>query len=194
MSTPTRTFARAAVKATMVGVTTYISVFVFRLGWFIPLVVIAGAVVAWVVTGSERRASLNGTVVGVVALLSYLLTAMALFWSLMGQVSYRTLAVTWHDQGKANHTSQSEIFLNFTDFPGHGVSRYSNALRDHLAAGGSRETTVEFEVTSDNWCFRGFHEVRIGGTDLSTLPGIGGDYSVSGDGKGPWESGHWWCR
>lgn len=162
MGTPTTTFARVAVKATMVGVTTYVSVFVFRLGWFISLVAIVGAVSAWVVTGSERRASSNRTVVGVVALLFYVLTTMALSWALTGQVSYRTLAVTWHDQGKANHTAESEIFLEFSDFPGHGVSMYSNALRDHLAAGGSRETTVEFEVTSDNWCLRGFHEVRIG--------------------------------
>ena len=79
MGTPTRTFALAAVKATMVGVTTCVAVFVFRLGWFIPLVVIAGAGAAWVVTGSERRAGLSRTVVGVVALLCYLLTTMALF-------------------------------------------------------------------------------------------------------------------
>lgn len=194
MGTPTRTFALAAVKATMVGVTAYVSVFVFRLGWFIPLVVIAGAVAAWVVTGSERRASVNRIVVGVVALLSYLLTTMALFWALTDQVSYRTLAVTWHDQGKANHTAESEIFLEFSDFPGHGVGMYSNALRDYLAAGGARTTTVEFEVTSDNWCLRGFHEVRIGSlTDLSKLPRADG-YARGGDGKSPWESSHWWCR
>jgi len=177
----------------MVGVTTYASVFIFRLGWFIPLVVIAGAVAAWVFTGSQRRASLNRTIVGAVALLSYLLTTMALFWALTNQVSYRTLAVTWHDQCKANHTAESEIFLEFSDFPGHGVGTYSNALRDHLAAGGSRDTTVEFEVTSDNWCLRGFREVRIGLTDFSRLPRSGG-YSRGVDGKSPWESGHWWCR
>ncbi len=178
----------------MVSVTAYLSMWVFRLGYFIPLVVIAGAGAVWLVTSSERRASLNWAVVGAVALLSYLLATMALFGSLTDQVSYRTLAVIWHDQGNHNHTTESEIFLEFSDFPGQGERMYSNALRDHLAASGSRETTVEFRVTSDNWCFRGYRVVRIGSLrDLRPLHS-GGGYSIGGDGKSPWESSHWWCR
>jgi hypothetical protein len=193
MSTPT-TLAPAAFKAAMVAVTAYVSMSVFRLGYFIPIVVIAGAGAAWVVTRNERRATLNGTVVSAVTLLSYLLATIVLFWGLTGQVSYRTLAVTWHDRGRENHTAESEIFLEFSDFPGHGVGIYSNALRDHLNAVGSRETTVDFEVTSDNWCLRGFHEVGIGSLrDLSMLRRAGG-YSRGGDGKSPWESSYWWCR
>jgi len=117
MTTLKRTFARAAVKATMVAVTTYVSVFTFRLGWFIPFVVFAGAVAAWVVTRTERRVSSNAALLAIVAMTSYLLVIVSLFSALTGQVSYRTFPVTWHDQGPANYTGQAEIYLESKIFP-----------------------------------------------------------------------------
>jgi len=183
----------AAVKATTVGVAMYVSVFAFRLGWFIPVVVLVGAVVVWAVTAGERRIGPRRTV-EVVALLSYLLATAALFWALTSNVSHRTFTVTWHDLGKANFTGESEIFLEFSGFPGHGVGMYSNALRDHLIGSGAPTTTVEFQMTSDNGCLRGFREVRIGRlTDLSKLPRVSG-YARGGSAPGPWESNHWWCH
>jgi hypothetical protein len=194
MGAPTKGFVLSAFKAAIVGIVAYVSVFVFRLGWFIPVIVLLGAVVALLVTAGERRASRRQALRGGVAILSYVFVTSALFWVLTGQVSYRTFEVTWHDYGSANHSGESEVFLEFSGFPGNGVGMYSNALRAHLASTGTPTTTVEFQMTSDNWCLRGFHEVRIGSLrDLSTLPRSGG-YARGGSTPSPWEPTHWWCR
>ena len=120
MRTLIKPVAIAVAKAALVALATYLSVFVFRLGWFIPLVVTGGAVAASLLTGGERRASSYPLAIGIVVVVSYLLMTIALFAALTDQVSYRTFAVAWHDKGKDNHTGESEIFLEFSDFLGMG--------------------------------------------------------------------------
>lgn len=189
-------FGRAAAKGAAVAIGLFICLFVFRLAFFAAIVVLVGVFMTLLVTRRERRVSHLGIRVSGLALAAYGVTMLALYGALTGQHSRRTFEMTWHDNGTANDTGDSEIVFDFVAFPGHSVGVYSTVLRDHLVAKGGTRTEIEFETTAALWCVRGFHEVRIG--DLADLRGLkrsGGYYARgSGVGRSPWDSRHWWCR
>jgi len=176
------------------GCLLFLAVFVFRLGLLLLFVVpIGAALVAAITFLIERRSGQRGLAIAV-AVLSYAVITATLFYTLTDQRSRRTFRMTWHD-GPGSQRGESEVVLEFMDAPGNRVGIYSTALRDHLLATGERRTNVEFEVVSDAWCLRGFHEVRIGDlADLSKLKRVGGYASRTGDAKSPWGSQRWWCR
>ena len=185
----------AAIKGAVVGAATFSCAFVFRLGFFIPIVVLFGALITAVSTTREQRASRRRVKVVTVAVTAYALTILALFGGLTNQVSRRAFEMTWHDNGSANSFGESEIVFEFAEFPGNSIGMFSTPLRDHLLASGGTRTEVEFEVVSDLWCVRGFDETRIG--DLANLSGLkrAGGYARTSDGAPtPWGPQHWWCR
>jgi len=186
-------FASAVVKGAATGCVLFVAVVGFRLG---PLLVfiapLGAAVVAAITLRDQRRSGQSGFGI-VLAVLSYAVVTATLFYTLTNQRSRRTFQMTWRD-GPGSRLGESEVVLEFTDAPGHRVGIYSTALRDHLLATGTAHTEVEFEVVSDVWCLRGFHEVRIGDLDdLSRLKRIGGYASSTGHVQPPWGSPRWWC-
>jgi hypothetical protein len=185
----------AAIKGAAVGAAAFACVFVFRLGFFIPIVVLLGALAALAITTRERRASRRPSRIVAVAVISFALATSALYGALTNQVSRRAFEMTWSDNGSANRYGDSEVVLEFAKFPGNSVGMFSTPLRDHLSASGGTRTEVEFEVVSDVWCVRGFHEVRIGDlADLSKLKRAGGYARRIGSAPSPWGPRHWWCQ
>lgn len=144
------------------------------------------------------------------AVASYLLLTIVLWGGLTDQVSNRTFDMTWRATGSANQAGQAEVRLEFSGYPGHFVDVYGSALRDHLIRRGADRIPVEFQVVSDLWCMRGFHEVRIDHQEPGQIywtAGASGSFSptVMFDHRGeipveinrpsgPWETPHWWCR
>src|SRR5438128_723806 len=86
---------------------------------------------------------------------------------------------------------EPEVVLEFVDFPGNVIGMYSTDLRDHLAGQGSGRVNVEFEVTRDLWCTRGFHENKIG--TLASWRYSDAYAGASGNAPSPWGPTHWWC-
>lgn len=187
-------FGVAVIKAAVVAVAMYVAMSVFRLGWFIPWVVLVGAVIVVAITRKPRLASFWNVTRAGLALLVYLLVTWALFFLLTEQVSHRTYAVTWHDYGAANEIGESEIFLEIHGFPGHGVGFFSDDLRMHLASSGTAEASVEFEVLSENGCVLTHRVLSISGFEDQRVFSQRDSYARSGNRPSPWSSRYLWCR
>ena len=91
----------------------------------------------------------------------------------------------WVDKGSQNQFKESEIELRFVDYPQGSIGIFSNELFNYLRAYRKKYVNVEFEVTSDFGCIRGFHETRIG-----DIKGWKSPWGYSG--AAPW-SDPWWC-
>lgn len=189
------TWLAQAVQAAIIAIAFLLAIFVFRLGWFFPIVAAVGAGVAVLGAGRWRGQRGNRAAAKVVALVSYTLVFATLVWTCVGQRSERTLRAAWHDRGADNSFQEAEVFLEFVDFPGHGVGVYSTALRDQLAEVGTESIQIDFVVTADLGCVRGFHHVRIGHlADSAVINGRGGYAQGGHSGASPWRSDLWWCR
>jgi hypothetical protein len=180
-------------RAAAIAVLTFLCIAVFRLGWFIPLVLALGAIVAVLFAARPSWTAGRRTGPTVVALLVYGLAAVLQFQVLVGRTTQHSLEAVWHDKGSGNPHGEVEVFLEFVAYPGSGIGVYSTALRDELAGGGQRVVSVDFVVTADLGCTRGFRHVRIGPvTDSGILFGKS-SYSRRGGGGSPWAAGWWWC-
>jgi hypothetical protein len=118
-----------------------------------------------------------------------------LVWGLVGNQSVRYFQATWQDHGVSSSRQETEVFLEFVEYPGHGIGVYSTALRDRLTADGAASVRIDFAVTSDLGCVRGFRQIRIGDiVDPAVINGKGG-YARGGQAvRSPWASDFWWCR
>jgi hypothetical protein len=187
-----RNWLAPAIQAAIVAVAFFAAVFIFRLGWFFPLVAAVGAAVAVQIAIRWRGPRSSRATAGVGAFSSYIFVFASLVWALVGQSSSRTFDAVWQDRGAGNPYQEAEVFLELVEFPGHGIGVYSTALRDQLAEVGNAPTQIEFVVTSDLGCVRGFRHVRIGSVaDPAVINGRGGYARGS---SSSWASDSWWCR
>lgn len=186
---------RSAILAAVVAGVCFASIVVFRLGWFFPIVAVAGSVVAAVL--AVRWGASQGSRFGTIActLGSYVVVFAFLVWALVGHESVRSFQATWQDHGVDIARQEADVFIEFVDYPGHGIGVYSTTLRDRLAADGSRSVRIDFAVTTDLGCVRGFRHIRIGDiADPAVINGKGGYARGAPPARSPWVSNFWWCR
>ena len=82
----------------------------------------------------------------------------------VNQTAIREHRMTWEIKPPPpDGTKGAEVVLSFVEFPGHFIGHYSDELAEHLRAGGEKEVTVVFEVTSDYGKVRGYNETEIAG-------------------------------
>ena len=173
----------------------HLLVFYLRLGWFLIIIWAVGIVVAVWITQSERKNQDQKTILLLLTIVIYFLSLAATYKFLLDQKSYRTFSMTWTDKGVNNQFKESEIDLEFVDFPGHHQGVYSNEVSNYLYHTSTKTVPVIFEVTSDFGCLRGFNEIQIG--ELTHWKSIWG-YSSYNEVKGlsrvsPWSNAKWWC-
>src|SRR6187455_558190 len=89
-------FASAAIKGVLTSCLFFATVFIVRLGYFLPIVLPLGAGLAAVVTRGEQRLSGRRAAVIGVAVLAYTLAMALLFRTLTNQTSRETLRMNWH--------------------------------------------------------------------------------------------------
>jgi hypothetical protein len=184
---------RATAKGAAVALALFFGTFLFRIGFLLPIIMFAGVITSIAITLKDQRVSKLGGVVAIIAVVAYATVAVLLFVLLTNQLSRRTFEMTWED-GPGKQRGESEVVLEFAQFPGNRIGIYSNELREHLLGTRNVRTEVEFEVVSDLWCVRGFHEVRIGDlTDLSKLSRVGGYSRGAGNRVSPWGRRPFWC-
>lgn len=183
-----------ALSGIAIACAAFACIVLFRLGWFLVIIIPVGALLSAAVVGRIYRHNrrLVATFAIGMAILSYGSTFTLLWRTLTNQVSHRTFAMTWHVRDDPSG-GRAEVAFEFVDFPGNTIGWYSTALRDHLTASRSSRTDVEFEVQSDAGCVRSFREVRIGDIkDLSNVPHLYGFSSFQGAAS-PWGPRWWWC-
>jgi hypothetical protein len=180
----------AAVQGAIVATVGLLIGFVFRLGFLLPIVWLIGALVTiWLaaMTGGGRRAV-------AVAVASYAIVTIILFYGPTNQQTSRTFEMTWRATGGSNEFRQPELRLEFAAFPGNYVLVYSSALADHLKQTGSATVPVDFIVHSDYWCVGSFELIRINGRGVQELRWLLGAVGSEQGSASPWGTLHWWCR
>ena len=125
-------------------------------------------------------------------LVAYLAIVLAVSSALLGRRSHRVFEMSWSDLGVTRDRTDAEVLLEFTRFPGHVVGIYSTPLRDYVKSLDRPMVEVEFELTRDLGCLRGFHEVRVG--TLQSWRSSGGYAGTHGEPTAsPWGADPWWC-
>lgn len=126
-------------------------------------------------------------------LAGYALAIMLVWNGFFNWQSERTFTMIWYDNGLNNEWQESEIVLQFVDYPQHQIGIYSNELAAYLKTNNLQEVPVSFKVTSDLGCMRGFHQEEIG--SLSNWKSAGGYSQVLSKTTepSPWGARHWWC-
>lgn len=184
-----RTVRAVALRGAIVAVIGFACAWVFRPGLVLPAVVLIGGLVA-ALAAATRKPRL---VAIPVAVASYVVMTAVLYRGLTNQVAVRTFDMTWQPTGSTNAAGETGLRLEFATFPGNFVDVYGTAMRDYLTQRGSDRVPVEFRVTSDLWCVRGFTALRIDGRTGQDVHWIGGGAGSVQGSVSPWGVRHWWC-
>jgi hypothetical protein len=180
-------------KILLLSLVLHLALFYFKLGWFVIYLWLVGGFLAlqitnWAWGNSSRKVG------GILLVLGSYVLAIFLVWNgLFNWQADRIFTMVWADKGLENEWRESEIVLQFADYPQHSIGIYSNELAAYLKSNGATAVQVTFEVTSDLGCMRGFHQKQIGA--LSTWKSAGGYAEVIGKSAepSPWGSRPWWC-
>lgn len=180
-------------RTSLVVCVVVLAIFYLRLGWFLILIWPLGAALALWVSRREIRAHYSRVLAVAIALVAYVATAIGLWQTLVGRESTEVFGMAWLSKGDRGESREAEIVLEFERFPGRYVGMYSNRLRDHLQAAQRRSVEVEFVVTRDFGCTRGFHVTRVG--EFTAMRSVRGGYSgqVGVGGVSPFGEAPWWC-
>ena len=180
-------------KILLLTLVLHLAIFYFRLEWFVIPIWLAGAFLAlWLTKQTWRYAAHK--MVGLLLVLAAYALSVGLVWNgFFNWEAARTFNMVWSDKGLDNEGSESEIVLQFVDYPQHQIGIYSNELAAYLKSTDVQEVQVRFEVTSDLGCMSGFHQEQIGA--LSTWQSAGGYAAVIGETTepSPWWPRRWWC-
>lgn len=180
-------------KILLLTIVLHLAIFYFRLGWFIlPLWLVGAFLVLWLTKQTWQDSSHN--MVGMILVLAGYGLSVVLVWnSFFNWQAERTFNMSWSDKGLGNESQESEIVLQFVDYPQHQIGIYSNELAAYLKSNAVSEVQVRFNVTSDLGCLRGFHQEEIGA--LSEYQTAGGYVAVMGEtpAPSPWGPRRWWC-
>lgn len=182
--------AAVVLKLITLAVLLYLVSFYLRLGLVLPLVCVVGAVLAVVVTAPQWKTAaaprLFGSGVAAVSIACQICV-----FALMTTESVERFWMRPGVTGTLQAAQAGEVVLEFEDFRGNIVALYSDQVADYLAASGQDRVEVEFVVTRDSGCLRGFHETRIGILTSWTTSSAG--HFGSSDGAAPPWSDPWWC-
>jgi len=180
-------------KILLLSIVLHLAIFYFRLGWFVIYIWLVGAFLALQIT-EQTWSNSSHKIVGIILVLAGYALSVVLVWNgLFNWESERTFNMIWYDKGLGNEWKESEIVLQFVDYPQHQIGIYLNELAAYLKSNDVQDVRVRFEVTSDLGCMRGFHQEEIG--SLSKWKSAGGYAAVIGEttGPSPWGPRRWWC-
>lgn len=109
------------------------------------------------------------------------------FGPFVDQTEIREHEMTWSIKPvPSNGMKQSEVVLNFVEFPQYAVGEYSDELAKHLRENAGDRITAKFRVTCDYGKVRGYSVYEIAG--LSGWKSEWGYGSVSGSpDRSPWD-------
>lgn len=180
-------------KILLLNIVLQLAIFYFRLGWFVIPIWLVGAFLALWLTKQTWNDSAHKRLGMILVLAGYGLSVVLVWNSFFNGQAERTFNMVWSDKGLGNEWQESEIVLQFVDYPQHQIGIYSNELAAYLKSNDVQEVQVRFGVTSDFGCVRGFHEERIGA--LSKWKSAGGYAAVMGQtpAPSPWGPRRWWC-
>jgi len=179
-------------RTTLLAVALALAVYYFSLGWFLPVVWAVGAVLALALSrreGGERwpRLARGAFIVAVYAVMT-----VAVWQTLFGRRQTVGHEMMIENRGRANSFGEDEVVLHFASHPAQHVGLYSNELGEYLTRRGRRSVRVDFEVTRDLGCFRGFRATRI--DTLRAWRERFGYSGATGDAPPPWRTDPAWCR
>ena len=184
----------AALQGAVIAAAAFGCTWLFRLGYFLPIVWGVGALAATFVALTTHREAAQSPMKILVAVSSYVLLTVVLYRGLTDQVSNRTFNMTWRAIGSANQAGEDQVRLEFSEYPGNFVDVYGSDLREYLTRRSADSVPVEFRVTSDLWCVRGFNVVHIDEQSSHDVYWISGGSGSSTNGSAwPWGRVHWWC-
>jgi hypothetical protein len=199
-----RNLMRTLVVPVVIGAATalafFLAMFVFRLGYFVVLVIPAGALCAAILAlVRPARGTLARVVAAVAAIVSYSATTAALYVTTVGQETSRTYVATWRPGSGERSEKDILAVLEFLEAPGFQLRTTSTEMRDYLVSTGTNQVEVEIVLTSDLWCVRGFHVARVG--DRTRDLNFGASWSSLGSLNrksphlvSPWDPEPSWCR
>lgn len=169
--------------------------FFLSLGWFVPLLQLAGGLGVVLLVRRVDARPRPFRLLLVLSLLAYAVGLAATEAAWFGRESRVTAAMTWDDLGPDNDFGESEVVLRFAEHPGALVGEYSNRLARHLRAAARDTVVATFAVTRDLGCLRGFRLVEVDGLSRwrSAWGYAGSRGSGGGRPPGPWGRDPWWC-
>ena len=179
-----------AVKLIAVATAVAIGSLYLELGPLMPIMYGVGLAIALAVSAKQWRSFSRPVVAFAVVSLGYL-TMQAVGTALLTTESTVTHDMTWRIDPPPPGSTLPEVLLDFVQQPGNTVAIRSSDIADHLRSSESGTVAVEFAVTRDLGCLRGFHATRIGSLD-SWRSGPGGYAGTRGDAASPWAD-PWWC-
>jgi len=168
----------------------YVLSFYLRLGLLMPGVLGVGALSSLAATAGEWRRAKPSPLAAVGVVIAYLAVQAAVF-SVLTTESLVERSMSWHIRTPSAETRGPEVVLEFEDAPGNYVALYSAQVADYLRSSGFDRVDVQFSLTRDLGCLRGFRETRIG-TLVSWETNSGGYSGAVGTSESPWTN-PWWC-
>ena len=119
-------------KILLLSIGLQLAIFYFRLGWFVVPLWLAGAFLALWLTKQTWRHSTHNMVGLILVLAGYALSVGLVWHSFFNWEAERTFNMVWSDKGLDNESQESEIVLQFVDYPQHQIGIYSNELAAYL--------------------------------------------------------------
>lgn len=181
------------VKLFILSLLLHLCMFYFRLGYFLMVIWPFGLFIGLFLTKSYWKKTGPRFVKFLFVLLGYIFSTGLIWIIFIDQKTVQTYPMIWEDKGMSDHYKETEILLSFTQFPQYFVGIYSNQISNYLHSQDKNLVNVTFEITSDFWCPRGTHEIKIG--ELSSWDFADGYSGQSGNydrNSTPWPT-HWWC-
>ena len=186
----TRTLGSAVLKLMGLVLVIHGLTFYLDLGYYFPALVGIGALPGLAVTSPEwKRASLPLAAAGAVVTGYALMHVVVLRAGTSETLVDRPMS--WSVRSAPSESRGPEVVLEFEDAPGNLVGFYSVQLADYLRSTAQDRLDVEFAVTRDFGCLRGFHATRVGA--LSSWEAGAAGYAGSSGTAGPAWPDPWWC-
>ena len=156
-------------------------IFIGGLLLFIGLVLL----VSWLLGLKWKKGKVS--LVSSVVFTSFFTLFLTGFGPFVDQIETREYEMTWSIiPFPSNGMKESEVVLQFVEFPQYTVGEYSDELATHLSGNASDKITAKFRVTYDYGKVRGYSVREIAG--LSIWKSEGGYGSESGSPENsPWD-------
>ena len=148
-------------KVIFITFAVFFALFYFKLAYFLFLLWPFGALIAILFTQPERKKSKEITANILFVVIFYMVCNILVWKIFTDQKSEEVFEMTWTDKGNTNDLKESEILLQFVDYPTQYVGIYSNELSNYLHHLQTNPVTVTFEVKRDFGCFRSFYQTQI---------------------------------
>lgn len=190
MQTDRKDLALATSLGITVAVVLSIAMFVLGIRFVIPVLLALAAIAVGVSTTYFSRGRPSRAASIIVAVGSFALTAFALNAPLANDRTRQVHKAVWRE-GAPPELRESEVILDFVDFPGFAVHIYSTDLRNHLRTVKDNQVAVEYQATLEWKCPNRLYIERVAGYVVlgDQLREV---YSSETPSRTPWRP-KWWC-